>query len=64
MALRIAEVQVENAVAAPGAEADCGSLGSDAIGHSKTRKKVLYDFPPEIFSINSIFSIEIFSKIY
>ena len=52
MALRIAEVQVENAVAAPGAEADCGSLGSDAIGHSKTRKKVLYDFSPEIFDGN------------
>ena len=52
MALRIAEVQVENAVAAPGAEADCGSLGSDAIGHSKTRKKVLKDFSPEIFDGN------------
>jgi hypothetical protein len=39
MALRIAEVQVENAVAAPGAEADCGSLDSDAIGQCKTSKK-------------------------
>ena len=50
-------MQVINAAGAAFAEADCGSISSDAIGHSKTRKKVLYIFPPEIFSRNSIFSI-------
>jgi len=38
MALRIAEVK-GYAVTAPVAEANCGSIISDAIGHTKTSKK-------------------------
>jgi hypothetical protein len=39
LALRIAEVQGENAVTAPFAEAGRGSIISDAIGRTKTSKK-------------------------
>ena len=58
VALRVDQMQKIKAIATPGAEADCGSIGSDTNRPSKTRKKVLYDFPHEIFSINSNFSIE------